>query len=103
VIEAVVQTAPKEVKAEVAEAAVKALSADQQDELVKSIFPTASRDRRFVYMTGFVVAGVVAISLALVAWGAADSANGVATAILVLATGFTSAILGGLLGAYVQR
>jgi FtsH-binding integral membrane protein len=54
-----------------------------------------------VYLAGFIIAAVVAISLALVAWGAADSGNdSVSTAILVAMTGITGAIIGGLFGAY---
>jgi hypothetical protein len=88
---------------EVAAAAVDALAPGDRKDLIKSMFPSDSKDKRWVYITGFAVAGFVAIGLSLVAWGAANSTNGVSTAMLVLATGFTSAILGGLLGAYVQN
>jgi hypothetical protein len=65
------------------------------------LWPQNSGDRRTVYLAGFIIAAVVAIALALVAWGAADSQNdSVATAVLVAMTGITGAIIGGLFGAY---
>jgi len=67
------------------------------------MWPQASKDRLLVYVTGFCVAGLVVVGLALVAWGASGGANSIAPSLVVLATGFSSAILGGRLGAYVQR
>jgi hypothetical protein len=103
VIKEAVAAAPDAEKKEVASAAVDALNSQQRKELIESIFPSASRDRLWVYVAGFCVAGLVVVSLALVAWGASGSTNSVASSLVVLATGFSSAILGGLLGAYVQR
>jgi hypothetical protein len=92
-----------EEKKEVAAAAIDALSPDQRKELIQSMFPSESGHRLAIYMTGFIVAGLVAVLLALIAWQSAGGDNSVATSILVLGTSFVSAMLGGLLGAYVQR
>ena len=92
-----------EEKKEVAAAAVDALNADQRKELIQSMFPSESWHRLAIYLTGFIVAGAVAVALAFLAWKSAGDDNSVATSILVLGTSFVSAMLGGLLGAYVQR
>jgi hypothetical protein len=92
-----------EKKKETAGAAVDALSQTQRRELIESRFPTVSADRRAVYVTGFLVAGAVALGLAAIAWGAQGAEGSVAASLVVLATGFASAMLGGLLGAYIQR
>ena len=98
---AAVDNAAEGAKGDVAKAAVQALTPEQQVELRNALWPQESGDRKAVYMTGFIIASVVAIALALVAWGAADTGNdSVATAVLVALTGFTGAILGGLFGAY---
>jgi hypothetical protein len=103
VIKDAVAAAPADEKKVVAAAAVDALSPEQRKELIESIFPQESRDRLWVYVTGFLVAGLVAVGLALVAWGASGSTDSISPSLVVLATGFSSAILGGLLGAYVQK
>jgi uncharacterized membrane protein YdbT with pleckstrin-like domain len=102
VIKDAVQAAPAGEQKEVAKAAVDALSPEQRQELITSNWPQASTDRLYVYVAGFSAAVVVVLGLALVAWGAGGSSS-LATSLVVLATGFSSAILGGLLGAYVQR
>lgn len=88
-----------------AEAAVSELSDEERAEVAASLFPDKSKDRMWVFVAGFVVAGIVAMGLAAIAWGASASSesNEIATSIIVLATGFTSAILGGLLGVWVQK
>jgi hypothetical protein len=88
---------------DVAVAALDSLSQEQQQEVIESRWPPGSRDRRWVYVTGFVVAGVVAVGLAAIAWGAQSGDNSIAASLVVLATGFASAMLGGLLGAYIQK
>lgn len=93
---------PEQEKVDAAAAVMGALTADQQKQLVDRL-PSDSKDRRWVYVVGFVVAGVVAIGLSALAWGAQSGDNSIAASLIVLATGFTSAILGGLLGAYVQK
>jgi hypothetical protein len=103
VIKTAVETAPAAEKKEVAAAAVDALSSEQRKDLISSLWPTESHDRLYVYVAGFSAAVAVVLGLALVAWGASGSDNNVSTSLVVLATGFSSAILGGLLGAYVQR
>lgn len=100
---AVEAAATSEDKKEVAAAAIDALDSKQRKELIQSMWPTSSSDRKTVYLTGFIVAGTVALGLAGIAWGASSDSSGIATSIIVLATGFSSAILGGLLGAYIQR
>lgn len=96
---AAVQGAPEDQKAAVAAAAVNQLSAAQRAALQKSLWPQDSGDRKWVYVAGFASAAAVAIGLGLVAWGAHNT-SGVANSIIVLATAFTSAMLGGLFGAY---
>ena len=103
VFKTAVEAAPADEKKEVAAAAVDALSSEQRKDLIESMWPQGSGARLGVYMTGFIVAGLVVIGLALVAWGASGGANSIASSLVVLATGFSSAILGGLLGAYIQR
>ena len=100
---AAVQAASDPEKEEVAKAAVDALSPEQRKDLIASNWPQESHDRLYVYVAGFSAAVAVVLGLALVAWGASGSENSVSTALVVLATGFSSAILGGLLGAYVQK
>jgi hypothetical protein len=103
VVKAAVDAASDPEKKEVAAAAVDALTGEQRKELIESLWPSESIDRRWVYIAGFCVAAAVALGLALIAWGASGGENSVATSVIVLATGFSSAILGGLLGAYVQK
>jgi hypothetical protein len=98
-----VAAAPAAEKKDVATAALDELSADQRKELVATMFPTTSADKKWVYIVGFCVAGAVALGLALIAWGAQSGSNSISTALIVLATGFSSAIIGGLLGVYVQK
>ena len=98
---AAVDNTSGDAKKDVAKAAVQALTPQEQADLQKSLWPQNSGDRRAVYLAGFIIAAVVAIALALVSWGAADSGNeSVATAVLVAMTGITGAIIGGLFGAY---
>lgn len=100
---AAVSAAPPGAEKDVAAGALDALSPDKRKELIESVWPQVSGHRLAIYQTGFIVAGAVVIALSLIAWGASGSANSVSTAVIVLATGFASAILGGLLGAYIQR
>lgn len=67
------------------------------------MWPSESSDRLWVYVAGFTAAVAVVLGLALVAWSASGDDNSISPSLVVLATGFSSAILGGLLGAYVQR
>jgi preprotein translocase subunit SecE len=101
VARAAIEGAPADVKKGVAKDAVQSLSSQDQAELRKLLWPQESSDRKAVYVVGFVVAAVIAIAFALIAWGASDSGNdAVSTAVLVAMTGITGAILGGLFGAY---
>lgn len=101
VARAAIDGAPDDVKRDVAAAAVQGLSAQDQAELRKHLWPQDSADRKAVYIAGFAVATVIALGLSLIAWGAADSgAESVSNAVLVAMTGITGAILGGLFGAY---
>lgn len=100
---AVVAASGSEEKKQVAAAAFDALSPEERKDLITSMWPIESVDRRWVYVVGFIVAGAVALGLALIAWGASGNDSGIATSMIVLATGFSSAILGGLLGAYINR
>jgi hypothetical protein len=78
------------------------LTTAQKRDIASSLMPQDSGDRRAVFVAGFVVAGVLALGLSLIAWGAADTGNdGVATAAIAAAVSIPSAIIGGLLGAYV--
>jgi len=118
VVQGVVQAVPKEERAAVVQTAVEALPQDQLRDVAQAAvagltekdrkelqeaFPQDSDDRKTVFLVGFVVSGVVVIALALIAWGASTVNPGgetTSTAILLLGTAFTSAMLGGLLGAY---
>ena len=103
VVKAAVGAAPTDDKAqEVAHAAVDGLTAEQREKFITSLIPQNSRDRMWVYIAGFAAAAAVAIGLSLVAWGASETES-VSAAVIVLATGISSALIGGLLGAYVQR
>ena len=103
VAKAAVEAASGDEKKAVAAAAVDSLSAEQRKDLIASMWPGESKDRRWVYIAGFATAAAIVLGSCLIAWGAQGDENSVANAILVLATGAASAILGGLLGAYVQR
>jgi hypothetical protein len=92
-----------EEKKDVAAAAVDALSSDQRKDLLEKLWPSESSHRLWVYVTGFLVAGAVAVGLGAIAWAAQSGENSVSASLVVLATGFASALLGGLLGAYIQR
>ena len=90
-----------EERTQLAKTAIEQLTPDQLAQLRQSTFPTSSTDRMWVYVAGFAAAALVVIGVALVAWGAAsEKANNISNSIVVLGTGFTSAMLGGLLGAY---
>ena len=60
------------------------------------------KDQKWIYISGFLIAGIVVVVLALVAsvWGETTET---ATAIVALATAFASGLIGGLFGAYVQK
>jgi hypothetical protein len=103
VIEAAVSAASGTEKKELAATAVDALSPEERKELIESMWPPGSKDRRWVYIAGFVVAGAVAVGLGAIAWGAQGGDSSIAASLVVLATGFISAMIGGLLGAYVQK
>lgn len=101
---AVQAAATPEEKEQVATAAVDALDAAERAKFVSGLIPQHSADRKVVYVVGFWVSAVLALGLALIAWGAADSGNdGVGTAAIAAALSLPSAIIGGLLGAYVSR
>lgn len=101
---AAVENADPAKQKDVAEAAVDALDADARTKFVNSLIPQQSADRKAVYLAGFAAATVLAIVLALIGWGAADSGNeGVGTAAITAAVSLPSAIIGGLLGAYATR
>ena len=102
VVKDTVESAPAAQQKEVAKAAVDALTPEQRTELIESNWPQESHDRLYVYVAGFSAAVLVVLGLAAIAWGAGSNTD-LATALVVLATGFSSAILGGLLGDYVQR
>jgi hypothetical protein len=96
-----VKSASEADQPDIAAAAVSALSPEQRAELQKALWPQKSGDRKAVYITGFIVAGLMAVLLGLIAWGAADSGNAsVASGLLVAMSAMTSGILGGLFGAY---
>ena len=97
------KAAPQTEKKDVAAAAVDALPAKERKELLESMWPSESKDRRWVYIAGFVIAGAVAVGLGAIAWGAQGGENSISASLVVLATGFASAMLGGLLGAYIQK
>jgi hypothetical protein len=67
------------------------------------MMPSESGHRLAIYLTGFIVAGSVAVLLAWIAWKSAGDDNSVATSILVLGTSFVSAMLGGLLRVRAAR
>jgi hypothetical protein len=100
IVMATVASSPADQKTNLAKTAIDQLTPDQLVALRRETFPQESIDRRWVFVTGFIAAAVVALGVALIAWGASGESNGVANSVLVLGTGFTSAILGGLLGAY---
>lgn len=100
---AVESAGDSEQKKEVAAAALDALSSKDRKDLLKGMWPGDSGDRALVYVAGFIVAGAVAVWLAFIAAGNAGDRSGVSASLIVLATGFSSAMLGGLLGAYIQR
>jgi hypothetical protein len=100
----VVQAAPAGEQATVAQAAVDALDTDARAKFITSLIPQDSKDRLKVYKWGFLVALILGIGLALIAWGAANTNNKtIASAIAVGVVSIPSAIIAGLLGAYVQR
>ena len=103
VVRTAVKAAPQTEKKDVAAAAVDALPAKERKELLESMWPRESKDRRWVYIAGFVIAGAVAVGLGAIAWGAQGGENSISASLVVLATGFASAMLGGLLGAYIQK
>ncbi len=101
---AAVQTADEEDKPKIAAAAVEQLEPKERKELIESFVPQDSKDRRAVYVWGFVISAILALGLASIAWGASETGNsGVATAAIAAALSLPSAIIGGLLGAYATR
>jgi hypothetical protein len=104
IAETAVAAAADDKKKEVVEAAAGALSDTQRMELAKSWMPSESVHRLYIYLAAFVSIVILALGLGALAWGAADSGNaGVGSALATAAVSLPSAIIGGLLGAYVQR
>ena len=96
--------ADSEKKQAVVQAVVDALDKEQREAFVDSSIPQNSGDRKAVYITGFVVATILALGLAAIAWAAADTGNeGVGTAAIAAALLLPSAIIAGLLGRYAGR
>src|SRR5262245_2660113 len=60
-----------------ARAAADQLPRDQLQALRDEIFPQDSIDRRWVYVTGFIAAAVVALGVALIAWGVSGESRNV--------------------------
>ena len=88
----------------VARAAFGAMSSEARDKFMDDLVPQNSIDRRWVYVSGFTIAFLLCVSLALIAWGAANTGNkAIANAIAVGVVSLPSAIIGGLLGAYVSH
>lgn len=85
-------------KASVVWAMTKDMSPKEVADL-RSAMPQNSVDRRWLFITGFVVAGVTVIALSAIAAFAPKHNPETAHSIMLLATAFTSALLGGLMGA----
>jgi hypothetical protein len=77
--------------------------ADSAKELVKGQWPTGDPAKVAIYITGFIVAGIVLCLCVFLAWKAQGDANSIASDIIVAASSFVSLLLGGLVGAYVQK
>lgn len=102
VLQQAVQAVPQADRKAVAQAAVENLNANDLKSLREEAFPQDSGDRLWVFLVGFLVSGTVVVALSLIAWAAqgAEGNSPTSTSILVLGTAFTSAMLGGMLGAY---
>ncbi len=98
VVQTAIEAVPQGDLKAVAQAAVEGLTAKDRRDLRQEAFPQDSDDRKMVFLVGFVVSGLVVVSLSWIATGADHEST--STAILLLGTAFTSAMLGGLLGAY---
>jgi hypothetical protein len=103
---AAVEAAP-ETKEAVADVARNTLTPEQRLELAKELashqWPTGDWPKAAIYLTGFVVAGAVLCVVGLIAWKAQGGEGSVSSDLVVAASSFVSLLLGGLVGAYVQR
>jgi hypothetical protein len=83
------------------------LSADQKLELAKELaasqWPKGDTAKAAIYITGFVVAGVVLVLCGLIAWKAQADTGSISSDLIVAASGLVSLLIGGLVGAYVQK
>lgn len=104
---AAVAAQPQDEKKDTVAAAARTLNAEQQLELAKELaktqWPKGDKARATIYVTGFIVAGAVLIACGLIAWKAQKDTGNIASDLIVAASGLVSLLIGGLVGAYVQR
>jgi hypothetical protein len=104
---AAVEAAPQNEKKDAVAAAAETLTNEQKvdlaKELAKSQWPTGDPAKVAIYITGFIVAGIVLCLSAFLAWKAQDKTGSISSDIIVAASSFVSLLLGGLVGAYVQK
>jgi hypothetical protein len=97
---------PDDLQATAAAAAVPLTPEQRVDlakELAKSQWPTGDPAKVAIYITGFIVAGAVLCLCVFLAWKAQGDTGSIASDIIVAASSFVSLLLGGLVGAYVQK
>jgi hypothetical protein len=104
---AAVEAAPEDEKQGAIAAAAETLTNEQRvdlaKELAKSQWPTGDPGKVAIYITGFLVAGAVLCICVFLAWKAQADTGSIASDIIVAASSFVSLLLGGLVGAYVQK
>jgi hypothetical protein len=104
---ALVDAAPEDERPGAVAAAADTLTNEQRvdlaKELAKSQWPTGDPAKVAIYITGFIVAGIVLCLCVFLAWKAQGDTGSIASDIIVAASSFVSLLLGGLVGAYVQK
>jgi hypothetical protein len=104
---AALEAAPDSEKRDAVTEAAKTLSPEQQLELAKELaarqWPTGDKAKAAIYITGFLTAGAVLIGAGLIGWQAQGEEGNIASDLIVAASALVSLLIGGLVGAYVQR
>jgi len=104
---AAVDAAPEEDKKDTVAAAAETLNPDQRLELAKELaesqWPRGDWAKATIYLAGFFTAGTVLCLSGFIAWKAQGGSGSIASDLIVAASSLVSLLIGGLVGAYVQR
>jgi hypothetical protein len=104
---AALEATPDSEKKNAVTEAARMLSPEQQLDLAKELaarqWPTGDTAKAVIYITGFLTAGAVLVGAGLIGWQAQGEEGSIASDLIVAASALVSLLIGGLVGAYVQR